>query len=140
MRAIVVLALAAGCAGTVRQQDLAAWQGAPTAELQTHQLYSTRPKTTEKLADGSELWTYSNCGSGTSPRVCNMVGETMVCTGGHQYESCCYSQFMVNGPRVAWVRMTGSCHSDCSVRPASRQCEPEPAQVVTASDLATRRR
>ena len=40
-----------GCA-TVRQEDLLAWQGAPTVELQVHPLFSTIPKSIEHLSDG----------------------------------------------------------------------------------------
>jgi hypothetical protein len=110
-----------GCA-TVHADDIESWQGAPTVELQTHPLFSTVPKKVEPLADGSEMWTFSNCIAGRATETCNVVGNAMVCSGGQPTQACCYNQFLVRGARVAWYRTVGSCYTDCSVRPESRPC------------------
>jgi len=111
-----------GSSRTVRRDDLLAWQGAPTVELQVHPFFSTVPKSVEHLQDGSELWTYSNCHSGQTAQVCNTIGKTVICNGGNPTRSCCHNQFLVQGAHVAWYRAVGDCYTDCSVRPSSRPC------------------
>lgn len=118
----ILCAMLIGCATTARPNDIEAWQGAPTVDLQTHPLFSTVPKKVEPLADGSELWTFSNCASGRTPEICDMVGKAVVCGGGEPTQTCCYNQFLVRGASVAWYRTVGNCYTDCSVRPASRPC------------------
>lgn len=116
----IFLALA-GC--FVHSDDLAAWQGAPTVELQLHPLFSTIPKSVESLPDGSQLWTYSNCKTGKTAEICSASGNGQAtCVGGIQTQACCHNQFLVKGSSVVWYRAVGSCYTDCSVRPASRPC------------------
>jgi hypothetical protein len=89
-------------ASPVRPADLEAWQGAPRIELETHPLFSTLPRAATLLSDGRELWDYPNCVDGV----------------------CCHNQFFLAGPSVQAYRAVGSCYTDCSTRPASRQCPP----------------
>jgi hypothetical protein len=108
----------------VRQEDLRAWEGAPKSDLQTHPLWSTIPRRVERLDDGSEMWTYSNCVSRQDPVSCSTVGSSTTCNGGGTSTACCYNQFLVQGNRVLSYRAIGQCYTDCSTRPASRQCRP----------------
>lgn len=120
---IAVALLASSCMlRTVRQQDIASWSGASAAELQTHHLFSTIPKSVERLPDGAEMWTYSNCGTRKTATVCSPVGNTVICNGGHDAQYCCHNQFLVRGAAVEWYRTVGRCYTDCSVRPPSRPC------------------
>jgi hypothetical protein len=123
----LVSVVALGCtkAAQVRTEDVNAWRGTPLMELQVHPLFSTIPKAVEPLSDGSELWTYSNCISRRSARVCNPVGTSMICSGGQANEVCCYNQFLVQGDHVIWYRPIGSCYTDCSTRPSSDRCASE---------------
>lgn len=115
---------------TVRQYDLKAWEGAPTRDLQTHPLFSTLSKRVERLNDGEEFWTYSNCLEQQQPISCNTSGSSMSktyesstsCSGGGTHTTCCYNQFLVQGDHVMSYRAIGNCYTDCSTRPASRQC------------------
>lgn len=115
---------------TVRQYDLQAWEGAPTRDLQMHPLFSTLPKRVERLSDGAEFWTFSNCLEQQQPISCNTSGSSMSkayesstsCSGGETNTTCCYNQFLVQGDHVASYRAIGNCYTDCSTRPASRQC------------------
>lgn len=128
MMLIAVLA-SVGCRG-VRQDDLNAWIGVHVNEVQTHALFSTIPKSVEDMGGGKQLWTYSNCGTGRTVTVCTPVGQNVVCSGGHEYTSCCHNQFFVERDRVSGYRVTGKCYTDCSIRPASRPCGAPPAPLA----------
>src|SRR5258706_2531804 len=79
-----------GSARVVRQVDLDAWVGVSTAELQLQPLFSTLPKAVERLEDGSELWTYSNCGTSRTATVCTPEGNNVICQGGVDSKVCCH--------------------------------------------------
>ncbi len=122
--ALLVALMGVGCATvlqSVRPADLDAWRGVSSDELVLHPLFSTIPKKVEPLSNGGELWTYSNCNSGFS------------CIGPNCFDTsaCCYNQFMVRNSTVESYRAVGRCYTDCSVRPASRQCG-APSQQLTA--------
>jgi hypothetical protein len=108
---------------SVRPGDLQAWKGVAVIELQTHPLFSTLPKRVEVLSDGSEMWTFSNCHTQSDPVTCNTISSTTTCSGGGQSEACCHNQFFVRAGVVEGYRPVGNCYTDCSVRPASRQCK-----------------
>lgn len=138
----VVGAVLVGCGGppprTVRQVDLDAWNGVPVIELETHSLFSTLPRYVRKISDGSELWTFSNCKSGTNDVQCgsSRIGSNYVatnCSGGDTWRSCCNHQFMLRGGVVESYRPVGSCFTDCSRRPASRQCGSEGSFAMTTT-------
>jgi len=125
MRAVIlsVLFTAIGCATpkTVRQQDLLSWQRAAVSELEVHPLFSTLPKKVDRMSDGGELWTYSNCVAAKGRTTCVDIGSGVTsCGGGEQGQVCCHNQFLVRGQSVEWYRAVGSCYTDCSVRPVSR--------------------
>lgn len=93
-------------------------------ELETHTLFSTVPRTVTLLSDGSELWDYANC----------------------RGDVCCHNQFFLAGPSVQAYRAVGDCYTDCSTRPASRQCPQAEltaqaqARAAAARDEASRAR
>lgn len=122
MRTVMIAMLAASACASVRTSDLDAWRGVRADEVRVHPLFSSLPKQSERLDDGGELWTFTNCAPGVTPRVCNPVGNALVCSGGAQYQACCNNQFLVRGSTVEWYRVSGQCRTDCSLRPASRPC------------------
>jgi hypothetical protein len=125
--AILLCLFTASCAlifqKGVREEDLTAWEGVPKSDLQIHPLWSTIQKRVERLDDGSELWTYSNCASSEDPMTCSSSGSSTTCNGGGTETTCCHNQFLIQGKRVMAYRAIGRCYTDCSTRPASRPCD-----------------
>lgn len=109
---------------TVRQVDLDAWTGIPLAELEMHPLFSTLPRNIRALSDGRQLWTFSNCKS-IVEIYCMGSNGLMACSGGETWRPCCQNQFVVRDTEVESFRAVGHCYTDCTVRPASRQCGSE---------------
>lgn len=100
----------------VRPADVAAWEGAPRLELETHPFFSTLERRVTPLSDGRELWDYPN--------------------------GVCHNQFFVAGSAVQAYRLVGNCRTDCSLRPVSRGCSrPDlEADARAAQDEASRAR
>ncbi len=128
MRVIALVGLVAvGCAdnylATVRDSDKAAWRARPVVELETHPLFSTLPREVRPISDGSELWTFSNCGAVREQRECkstlNARGDSVQtkCNGGGESTVCCHNQFVVRGGMVEEYRPVGNCMTNCSTRP-----------------------
>jgi hypothetical protein len=131
--ASAAIAWTAACARApargIREVDLDAWRGVPVIELETHALFSTLPRSVRHLSDGSQLWTFSNCRGGVTDTRCgsyrtgNFVATN--CSGGEAYQTCCQNQFIIRDAVVEQYRPVGHCYTDCTTRPASRECGAE---------------
>lgn len=118
--------LSCGRGPQVRAPDLASWRGIPLIELETHPDFSSMPLERRSLSDGSELRTYSACGTYVTDSRCTAVGyanwATVNCRNGQKVTRCCDNQFLVRSNVVEWYRTVGPCMTACWVRPISRPC------------------
>lgn len=111
-----------GACQEVRAEDVQAWRRVPVLELEKHTHFSTLPKQTQPLSDGSELWDYVNCTNGKTPTECTSskgVNDSVQtsCTGGQEFANCCHNQFVVRAGFVEEYRPVGNCYTDCFKRP-----------------------
>jgi hypothetical protein len=117
-------------AARVRAADVESWAGVPVIELETHAVFSTLPRETRPLSDGSEMWVFKACRSAKTDVRCRSAGTAFGnsavgaanCSGGDTVENCCHNQFIVKDGAVASYRPTGTCWTDCRARPSSRPC------------------
>lgn len=112
-----------GCA-TVRQQDLAAWQGVSVQALDTHPIFVSMPMYKTMAENGMEIRNYVNS---ESTEQCFGSGGVQRGSSRHvrynEFISCsesrivCNNLFYVQGGRVVRYAPTGNCYTNDSVRP-----------------------
>jgi len=127
-KALVVGAAVAALAGceTVRQQDLAAWEGVSVQALDTHPVFVSMPMYKTMAENGMEIRNYVNS---ESTEQCFASGGTHRGSSKHvrydEFISCsenkivCNNIFYVQDGKVVRYAPTGSCYTDDSVRPQS---------------------
>lgn len=121
--ACAAVALLAGCA-TVRQQDLAAWEGAPVQALDMHPIFVSMPMYKTLTDNGMEVRNYVN---GKETEQCFASGGVHHGSGKHarysEFVSCsenrivCNNLFYIQDGKVVRYAPTGNCYTDESVRP-----------------------
>ncbi|ARU05651.1 hypothetical protein CCO03_14005 [Comamonas serinivorans] len=129
--ALSAIPLLFGCA-TVRQQDLAAWDGVPVEALDTHPLFLSMPMYKTFSDSGMEIRNYVN---GKTTEQC------FASAGSHQghhhygaFMSCsenrlvCNNLFYIQKRKVVRYAPTGDCYTDERVRPQSSMVAPRPAK------------
>lgn len=126
MKAIVIiLALLVTSCATVKTEDVDAWRGAPLTELETHPVFTTMNLKKEKLSDGRIMYDYVDKSTQRTDRHCYVERRSgyRSCSGGDVLTYECHNQFFVRGKVVEQYRPTGSCATDCSLRPSSNPCK-----------------
>lgn len=112
-----------GCT-TVRQQDLAAWQGVSVQALDTHPVFVSMPMYKTMAENGMEIRNYVNSesseqcfGSGSAHRGSSRhvrYNEFISCS---ENRIVCNNLFYVQGGKVVRYAPTGNCYTDDRVRP-----------------------
>jgi hypothetical protein len=116
---LVLVGLLVGC-GTVRTQDLAAWEGQPVSKLDTHPFFFTLPVEVRQLGDGVEIRNYVNGRNvGTcfqNARATAFSPYTVTATGLNfcsQSFMACNNIFLIRDGRVERYTPVGSGGARC---------------------------
>ncbi len=124
---IIATLVTAGCQ-TVRQEDLASWEGAPVSALDLHPVFLTMPVVRSVTADGTEIRNYVN---GTAVSSCSGGGSVfhgvLDANTYQQFSSCasrfpaCNNIFYIKNGRVLRYTPVGSggarCRTDQTLQP-----------------------
>lgn len=122
----LVSAVTLAACGTVRQEDLRAWEGVPVEALDTHSLFITIPMVRTKTDSGIEIRNYVNSQGGAS---CFSSGQGRV--NGRYVSSSAFTQcsddtvvcnniFYIKDGKVIEYAPRGMCRTNDSVRPQER--------------------
>lgn len=123
--------LVLGACGTVRQEDMDSWKGAPVAALETQPVLATMRLVRTRASDGTEIWNfvngrnYGSCSGGGTI----FAGYVDMATYS-SFSSCmsgflaCNNIFYVKNGRVQSYNPVGSggarCYTDERIQPGFR--------------------
>lgn len=121
------LLLVAACA-TVRDQDLAAWEGRPVSDLEKHPVFLTMRLVRTQASDGTQIWNYVNARNvGSCSSGGGIFAATVDYATYNRFTSCmsgvaaCNNIFYVKDGIVERYTPVGSggmhCYTDDRMRP-----------------------